>query len=261
MAAVSHAARIVRDAGGFKCDSDASVMIGQVQVLRVEDPHAAKAALLENRDRFRDRQVGLILSGGNIDLLALSSIIQRGLARSGRLVRLRVGIPDVPGSLAEASRVIGEANANIIEVRHQRAFTNLSLRVAEVEFVLQALGHAVLPLVAALARMVLLVILVFGFIGPRDLGPALVFGAATVSTYLEAVLDRWLLARKLDAIEREQSGGIAGEFARGGAAARRGGSGRGSRSSPASTHPKAGVWATTWRCCEKRSSSSASQPG
>jgi putative MATE family efflux protein len=75
-------------------------------------------------------------------------------------------------------------------------------------FVLQALGHAVLPLVAALARMALLVILVFGIIGPRDLGPGLVFGAATVSTYLEAVLDRWLLARKLDAIEREQSGGI-----------------------------------------------------
>ena len=98
------------------------------------------AALLENRDRFRNRKVGLILSGGNIDLSALSSIIQRGLARSGRLVRLRVGIPDVPGALAQASRLIGEANANIIEVHHQRAFTNLSLRVAEVEFVLQALG-------------------------------------------------------------------------------------------------------------------------
>jgi len=98
------------------------------------------AALLENRDRFRDRKVGLILSGGNIDLWALSSILQRGLVRSGRLVRLRIGIPDVPGALAQASRLIGEANANIIEVRHQRAFTNLSLRVAEVEFVLQALG-------------------------------------------------------------------------------------------------------------------------
>ncbi len=98
------------------------------------------AALLAGGDRFRDRKVGLILSGGNIDLLVLSSIIQRGLVRSGRLVRLRVGIPDVPGALAEASRLIGEANASIIEVRHQRAFTNLSLRVAEVEFVLQALG-------------------------------------------------------------------------------------------------------------------------
>ncbi len=97
-------------------------------------------AVLENRARFEGRKVGLVLSGGNIDLLVLSSIIQRGLARSGRLVRLRVGIPDIPGTLAEISRIFGEVNANIIEVRHQRAFTNLSLRVAEVEFVVQALG-------------------------------------------------------------------------------------------------------------------------
>ena len=97
-------------------------------------------AILEHRARFEGRKVGLILSGGNIDLLVLSSIIQRGLARSGRLVRLRVGIPDIPGTLAEISRIFGEVNANIIEVRHQRAFTNLSLRVAEVEFVVQALG-------------------------------------------------------------------------------------------------------------------------
>ena len=62
------------------------------------------------------------------------------LARSGRLVRLRVGIPDIPGTLAEISRIFGEVKANIIEVRHQRAFTKLSLRVAEVEFVIQALG-------------------------------------------------------------------------------------------------------------------------
>ncbi len=98
------------------------------------------AALLEHRARFKGRKVGLILSGGNIDLLVLSSIIQRGLVRSGRLVRLRVGIPDVPGSLAEVTRILGEANSNVIEVRHQRAFTNLSLRTAEVEFVLQTLG-------------------------------------------------------------------------------------------------------------------------
>jgi threonine dehydratase len=55
-------------------------------------------------------------------------------------VRLRVGIPDVPGALAEVTQLLGDANANIIEVRHQRAFTNLSLRVAEVEFVIQTLG-------------------------------------------------------------------------------------------------------------------------
>lgn len=99
------------------------------------------AALLSNRERFKGRKVGLILSGGNIDLLTLSSIIQRGLVRSGRLVRLRVGIPDVPGALAEVTRLLGETNTNIIDIRHQRAFTNLSLRVAEVEFVIQTLGQ------------------------------------------------------------------------------------------------------------------------
>ncbi len=99
------------------------------------------AALLSNQERFKGRKVGLILTGGNIDLLTLSSIIQRGLVRSSRLVRLRVGIPDVPGALAEVTRLLGETNTNIIDIRHQRTFTNLSLRVAEVEFVIQTLGQ------------------------------------------------------------------------------------------------------------------------
>ena len=119
----------------------AVLMLLEVEKTVVEGAGAVGlTAVLENRARFEGRKVGLVLSGGNIDLLVLSSIIQRGLARSGRLVRLRVGIPDIPGTLAEISRIFGEVNANIIEVRHQRAFTNLSLRVAEVEFVIQALG-------------------------------------------------------------------------------------------------------------------------
>jgi len=72
-------------------------------------------------------------------------------------------------------------------------------------FVLQALGQAVLPLLAALARMALLVALVFGLIVPQDWGPAMVFGAATVSTYLEAALCRWFLAKKLERIEQEHA--------------------------------------------------------
>lgn len=98
------------------------------------------AALLKNRDRFEERKIGLILSGGNIDLITLSSIIQRGLVRSGRLVRLRVEVPDVPGALADVSKILADENTNIVEVRHQRAFTSLSLQSAEVEFILHTLG-------------------------------------------------------------------------------------------------------------------------
>jgi len=102
---------------------------------------AGLAALNQRRRRFEGMTVGLILSGGNIDLIALSSIIQRGLVRSGRLARLTVGIPDVPGALAEVTSILGRLNANIMEIRHQRAFTNLSLKLAEVEFVLVTLGN------------------------------------------------------------------------------------------------------------------------
>jgi threonine dehydratase len=98
------------------------------------------AAVLEHRERFAGRRVGLVLSGGNIDLLPLASILERGLVRTKRLVRLRVAVRDVPGSLADLARLLADAHANIIQVEHHRAFTSLSLEKAEVELVLQTRG-------------------------------------------------------------------------------------------------------------------------
>lgn len=102
---------------------------------------AGLAAVLTQAKRYRGRKVGLIITGGNIDLLPLSSVIQRGLVRSGRIVRLRVGVPDVPGSLADLTRLLAEHNTNIIQIAHQRAFTDLSLRSAEVEVTIETRGH------------------------------------------------------------------------------------------------------------------------
>ncbi len=59
------------------------------------------------------------------------------MVRTGRLTRLRVQMRDLPGSLAEVTRVLGEVNANIEEVHHQRAFTTLPIQSAEVEFVIE----------------------------------------------------------------------------------------------------------------------------
>ncbi|HSO72185.1 MAG TPA: threonine ammonia-lyase [Thermodesulfobacteriota bacterium] len=101
---------------------------------------AGLAPLLQKNQRFRGKKVGIVLSGGNIDLLILSSIIQRGLVRSGRLVRLLIAIRDFPGALSEVTRLLGEWGANIIEVHHQRTFTALPLQTTEVEFVLQTRG-------------------------------------------------------------------------------------------------------------------------
>ena len=102
---------------------------------------AGLAALLAEPERFAGRRVLLPVCGGNIDLMILSSVIQRGLARSHRLVRLAVEIPDLPGALGEICRLIGELDSNIVEVAHHRAFAGSSVRVTEVEFVLQMRGE------------------------------------------------------------------------------------------------------------------------
>jgi len=98
------------------------------------------AAALEHRHVFAGRKVGLILSGGNIDPMVLADIIERGMVRAGRLARIRVHTRDVPGELARAATLIGQAGANIEEVEHQRAFTTLPVQNAELEFVLQTRG-------------------------------------------------------------------------------------------------------------------------
>jgi threonine dehydratase len=98
------------------------------------------AAMLRHRARFAGRKVGLILCGGNIDPMVLADIIERGMVRAGRLARIRVHTRDVPGELARAATLIGQAGANIEEVEHQRAFTTLPVQNAELEFVLQTRG-------------------------------------------------------------------------------------------------------------------------
>jgi threonine dehydratase len=103
---------------------------------------AGLAAVMSYRERFAGRKVGLVLCGGNIDLRLLSLVIQRGLARSKRLIWLRVGMADAPGNLARAAALIGEAGGNIVEVDHQRAFSPLSVKSSEVNFIVETRNAA-----------------------------------------------------------------------------------------------------------------------
>lgn len=120
----------------------AIVMLLEIEKTVVEGAGAAGlAALLAHPQRFKGRRVGLVLCGGNIDPLMLAEIISRGMVRSGRLTRLRVELTDLPGSLALVTAAIAGANANIVEVHHQRRFTQLPVQSAEVEFVLQTRHH------------------------------------------------------------------------------------------------------------------------
>ena len=98
---------------------------------------AGLAALMAHRNRFAGKRIAIPLCGGNIDTRVLSSVLMRGLVRDGRLVRLHVGLPDVAGSLAKVTALIGDAGGNIVEVQHQRVFGIASVKTPEVEFVVE----------------------------------------------------------------------------------------------------------------------------
>jgi threonine dehydratase len=89
---------------------------------------AGLAALLDQPQRFKDRKVGLVISGGNIDPRLLASVILRGLVRTGRLSRLTLEVLDMPGVLGRVAAICGEQGANIVEVGHQRLFSDLSVK-------------------------------------------------------------------------------------------------------------------------------------
>ena len=87
----------------------------------------------KDRDRFKGRNVGLVLCGGNIDTRLLASVLTRELAREGRLTQLTIDLVDRPGQLAKVANLLGEAGANIVEVYHQRVFSDLPAKGALLE--------------------------------------------------------------------------------------------------------------------------------
>ena len=103
---------------------------------------AALAALLEQPGRFAGKRVGLPITGGNIDTRVLASVLMRGLVRDARLVRLRVTMPDISGSLARVAGLIAEAGGNIVEVQHQRVFGTASVKSTEIEFLIETRERA-----------------------------------------------------------------------------------------------------------------------
>lgn len=99
---------------------------------------AGLAAVLANRKRFAGKKVGLVLSGGNIDMRLLSNVILREMTRQGRLLSLVVEIEDRPGLLAQVSTLVGAAGGNILEVSHNRLATDTSAKLADLGMTIEA---------------------------------------------------------------------------------------------------------------------------
>jgi threonine dehydratase len=100
---------------------------------------AAVAAVLADPAAFRPPVVAVI-SGGNIDPVLLLKVVQHGMAAAGRYLRLRLRVPDRPGSLAAVLTELADAGANVLEVEHERTATRLDLGEVEVFVVLETRG-------------------------------------------------------------------------------------------------------------------------
>ena len=104
----------------------ALALLLQIEKTVVEGAGAAGlAAVMAEPELFEGRNVGIVLTGGNIDTRLLANVLLRDLARSGRLARLRLTLQDRPGALFKVMREFDSHHVNIIEIYHQRIFTHL----------------------------------------------------------------------------------------------------------------------------------------
>src|ERR1700743_1847300 len=118
---------------------DALIMILEIEKTVIEGAAASGfAALLARRSAFKDRQVGIVMSGGNIDMRLLSNVILRELTREGRIILLVLSIEDRPGQLADIARIIADAGGNVLEVSHNRMMAGIPAKSATLELVVEA---------------------------------------------------------------------------------------------------------------------------
>lgn len=120
---------------------DAVFALLEVEKTVTEGAGAAALAAVCSDPSLAQGKTVLVLTGGNIDMMILSSVLQRGLVRSRRLVRISVELPDLPGALAKLATRIGDLDSNIVEVVHHRAFGVSTVRSTRAELVLQMRGE------------------------------------------------------------------------------------------------------------------------
>jgi threonine dehydratase len=100
----------------------------------------AVAAVLNGKTGETGKKLGVLVSAGNIDVTLLSRIIERGLVKDGRLVRLRIHLPDYPGALVKLSTVIAEQKVNIVETAFNRSYYGVVLGDTAIDITMETRG-------------------------------------------------------------------------------------------------------------------------
>jgi threonine dehydratase len=101
---------------------------------------AAIAALINRKTALSGKKVAVLVCGGNIDVSLLSRIMERGLVKDGRLVRLRVHLPDYPGALHRLTGILAQHRANIVETSYDRAYYGVNLGDTAIDITMETRG-------------------------------------------------------------------------------------------------------------------------
>ncbi len=101
---------------------------------------AAIAAVLNHKLPVEGKRAAVLVCGGNIDVTLLSRIIERGLVKDGRLVRLRVHLPDYPGALHRLTGILADHRANIVETAYDRAYHGVNLGDTAIDITMETRG-------------------------------------------------------------------------------------------------------------------------
>jgi threonine dehydratase len=121
--------------------ANAVLLLLEIEKTVAEGAAAAPlAAIINKKVSLTNKNVGLIVSGGNIDMNLIARIIEKGLIQDGRLSRISVVISDRPGSLARLAQRVAELGANILHISHSRGFGEMAIGETEVELILETTG-------------------------------------------------------------------------------------------------------------------------
>jgi threonine dehydratase len=116
------------------------ILLEQEKTLAEGAGAAALAALLQKKTSLAHKRTAVLVCGGNIDVTLLARIIERGLVKDGRRVRIRVHLSDRPGALHQLTRILAECGANIVETLHNRAYYGVNLGDTVIDITLETRG-------------------------------------------------------------------------------------------------------------------------
>ena len=120
---------------------DAVLAVMEKHKMVVENAGLLPIAALRHLD-CQGKNVVPVLSGGNMDVITISSLVQHGLINRGRIFTFSVQLPDRPGELLRVADLVAKANGNIIKLDHNQ-FVNINRQAGvELKVTLEAFGHS-----------------------------------------------------------------------------------------------------------------------